>query len=70
MRLELARLEAYVYPTNIVFLCGFLADFICNSSRRVRKATHAAMDLRYSRTVTLPIPTAARVMMRALTGRT
>lgn len=51
-------------------LHGSLADLFCNSLLRVQRATRAAMDLKFSRIVILPILIAAKAMMRALTRRT
>lgn len=57
-----------VYPKHD-FLCGLLTDFICNSLLRVQRASRAVVDLKSSRTVTLPIHIAAKALMRALMGR-
>lgn len=51
-------------------LRGSLTDLFCNSLLRVQRATRAAMDLKFSRIVILPILIAAKGMMRALMRRT
>lgn len=55
-------------PQKLDFPHNLLANCIYNSLLRVHRALVAAVDLKFSRTVILPIRIAAMAIMRPLTG--